>query len=86
MGINFQHFKKLVQSASNTWEPEENIYAKDKIDEFEAKFASVTTATPPAPTDRSSRRRRPIKETVMLEDKDWDEAEEEIEEAPKPGR
>jgi len=65
---------KGYPDASNTWEPEENIYAKDKIEEFEAKFKQVpkTPVIAPPLTDRSSRRRRPVKETLAL-DPDFDE-------------
>ena len=52
--------------ASNTWEPEENIYAKDKIEDFEAKFRQLPKAT-------EKRKRKPVKESQIDPDFDFDD-------------
>ena len=52
--------------ASNTWEPEENIYAKDKIEDFEAKFRQLPKAT-------DKRKRKPVKESQVDPDFDFED-------------
>ena len=52
--------------ASNTWEPEENIYAKDKIEDFEAKFRQLPKAT-------EKRKRKPVKESQVDPDFDFED-------------
>ena len=59
--LNYFHFR-----ASNTWEPEENIYAKDKIEDFEAKFRQLPKAT-------EKRKRKPVKESQVDPDFDFDD-------------
>lgn len=58
---NYHYFR-----ASNTWEPEENIYAKDKIEDFEAKFRQLPKAT-------EKRKRKPAKESQVDPDFDFED-------------
>jgi len=57
---------KGYPEASNTWEPEENIYAKDKIEDFEAKFRQLPKAS-------EKRKRKPVKESQIDPDFDFDD-------------
>ena len=61
LSSNYCHFR-----ASNTWEPEENIYAKDKIEDFEAKFRQLPKAT-------DKRKRKPVKESQVDPDFDFED-------------
>ena len=52
-------------SSSNTWEPAANIYAKDKIEEFENKFKASSKVV------KSKRKPKTVVKTVVEEDPDF---------------